>query len=208
MADYPYTQVTGKLKSLLDKIRTVGIPAKVSFSWIKTIGFTSSNDNTLIGVLKFVGLIDGSNIPTPMWTAYRGATHRVVLGDAVRQAYSELYAVYPDAHARSNTELSHVFSTSSTGGQQVITKTISTFKALVQEAEFSASPNPTALPSGPLHTPVAAQPPALPNNPAAQQGPEVHIDIQIHTSTESSSDQIDKIFDSMARHLYGRAGKT
>ena len=142
MPDYPYTQVTGKLKSLLEKIRTVGVPPKVNGSWLKTIGFTSSNDPTLIGVLKFVGLIDASNIPTPKWTAYRGATHRAVLGDAIRQAYSDLYAVYPDAHARSNTELSHVFSTSSTGGQQVITKTVNTFKVLVQEAEFTASPNP------------------------------------------------------------------
>ena len=84
MADYPYTPVTGKLKALLDKIRTVGAPPKVSVSWIKTIGFTSSNDPTLIGVLKFVGLIDASNIPTPKWTAYRGVTHKIILGDAIR----------------------------------------------------------------------------------------------------------------------------
>jgi hypothetical protein len=71
---------------------------------------------------------------------------------------------------------------------------VNTFKALVQEAEFSASPNPTALDSGPLHTPIAVQSPALPNTAPTHHGPEVHIDIQIHISPESSSEQIDKIF--------------
>jgi hypothetical protein len=45
--------------------------------------------------------------------------------------------------------------------------------------------------------------PALPTQPSARSGPEVHIDIQIHISPESSHDQIDKIFESMAKHLYG-----
>jgi hypothetical protein len=31
----------------------------------------------------------------------------------------------------------------------------------------------------------------------------VHIDIQIHISPESTAQQIEKIFESMAKHLYG-----
>jgi hypothetical protein len=34
--------------------------------------------------------------------------------------------------------------------------------------------------------------------------PPVHIDLQIHSSPDASPDQIDTIFASMARHLYGR----
>jgi hypothetical protein len=34
-------------------------------------------------------------------------------------------------------------------------------------------------------------------------GPALHIDIQVHISPEASPDQIDKIFASMAKHLYG-----
>jgi hypothetical protein len=36
-------------------------------------------------------------------------------------------------------------------------------------------------------------------------GPNVHLDIQIHIPADASADQIDQIFASMARHLYGRA---
>jgi hypothetical protein len=132
-----FTVVPGKLRPLLTKIRSVGVPPKVTVQWLKTVGFTSSNDVTLIGVLKFIGLIDASNVPTPTWTRYRGADHKKVLGEAVRKGYDDLFGVYPDADRRPNSDLEHVFSTSSSGGKQVIDKTVASFKALVAEAEFS-----------------------------------------------------------------------
>jgi hypothetical protein len=71
MAEYVYTTVTGKIKPLLGKLRTVGVPPKVTAYWLKTIGFTSSNDAGLSSVLKFIGLTDASNIPTPTWSTYQ-----------------------------------------------------------------------------------------------------------------------------------------
>lgn len=37
--------------------------------------------------------------------------------------------------------------------------------------------------------------------------PSVHIDIQIHIDSSARDDQIDQVFRSMARHLYGRIGE-
>ncbi len=204
MGEFTYTTVPGKIKPLLEKIRGVGVPAKVTVQWLKTIGFTSSNDSSLIGVLKQAGLIDASGIPTSTWTLYRGAKHKSVLGDAIRKGYADLYAVYPDAHSRSATELDHVFSTSSSAGKQVIAKTVATFKALSEEAEFAASNEPTELvmESNALHTPPAQNPAHTPAA-AARGGPSLHIDVQIHISPEALTDQIDQIFASMAKHLYG-----
>ncbi|MGJ5067353.1 DUF5343 domain-containing protein [Bradyrhizobium oligotrophicum] len=210
MVEYAYTTVTGKIKSLLEKIRSAGVPQKVTTAWMKTIGFTSSNDLTLIGVLKFIGLTDQSGVPNSTWISYRGANHKAVLGDAIRKGYAELYAVYPDAHLRPNSELTHVFSISSTAGAQVVSKTVSTFKALVDEAEFPASSEPeqTTMESGPLHVPAASQSASMPIIPQKSgTGPGLHIDIQIHISPESTPDQIEKIFESMAKHLYGRNGE-
>lgn len=207
MAEYAYTAVTGKLKSLLDKIRSAGIPPKITNVWLKTIGFTSSNDGSLIGVLKFIGFADQGGIPTSTWSAFRGKDHKAVLAEAIRRGYSDLYAVYPDAHTKSSIELSHVFSTSSSAGAQVIAKTVATFKALVDEADFSLpspSVNQPSLQGGPLHMAPAAGSPPLPRLPQGGGSPEVHIDIQIHISPESTAEQIEKIFQSMAKHLYGR----
>lgn len=203
MGDFTYTTVPGKIKPLLDKIRQVGVPAKAGVQWLKTIGFTSSNDTTLLGILKTVALADPSGVPTSTWAQFRGTHHRKVLGEAIRTGYAELFAVYPDAWQRTNTELEHVFSTSSSAGKQVITKTVGTFKALCECAEFSEQ-TALSMPSGPVHTPVASQPAAhAQHNSPANHSPSVHIDIQIHISPEASGDQIDQIFKSMAKHLYG-----
>ncbi|WP_315778529.1 MULTISPECIES: DUF5343 domain-containing protein [unclassified Bradyrhizobium] len=207
LASYPYTLVTGKLKDLLHKARTTGTPAKLTAAHLKTLGFTSSNDVGMIGVFKFIGLVDQSGIPTPLWTEFRGKDHRKVLAKAIRQGYAELFTVYPDAHARSVSDLTHVFSTSTTGGEAVVKQTVQTFKSLIEEADFNSSPDAstTALSAGTLHLPAAPSgAPNLSTSALGQGAPEVHIDIQIHISPESSAEQIEKIFESMAKHLYGK----
>src|SRR5688572_18195737 len=72
MADFPYTTVPGKIGTLFAKIREVGVPQKVTQQWLKSVGFKSSNDASLVGVLKYIGFIDGSAVPTLKWTQYRG----------------------------------------------------------------------------------------------------------------------------------------
>ncbi len=203
MADFPYTTVPGKIKDLLPKIRDVGVPPKVHVRWLKSVGFASSNDATLIGVLKYIGLIDSGGVPTERWTQYRGAKHKEVLGEAIRTSYADLFAVYPDANQRPASELDHVFSTSSSSGKQVITRTVQTFKNLADQAEFSPVGDRTDLHlvSGPLHTPPAPRVVATAARNAG--GPPLHIDVQIHISPEASAEQIDQIFASMAKHLYG-----
>jgi hypothetical protein len=180
----------------------VGVPPKATPQWLKTVGFKSSNDASLLGALKYIGFIDSSGVPSSRWTQYRGANHKLVLGEAIREGYADLFAVYPDANQRSQSDIDHVFSTSSSGGKQVIAKTVSTFKALAEEAEFSPVNEQTDLrmASGPLHTPALQASTGAGYN---SFGPALHIDIQIHISPEASADQIDQIFASMSKHLYG-----
>jgi hypothetical protein len=204
MADFVYTTVPGKLKPLFTKLREVGVPPKATVQWLKTLGFTSSNDASLLGVLKVIGFVDQGGVPTPRWQSYRGANSGKVLGDAIQHGYAELFAVYPDAWRRSQSDLEHVFSTSSSGGRQVISKTVSTFKTLAELAEFTpvAAQTELQMSSEALHVPVSS---VQPNSSArsVSGGPSVHIDIQVHIAPEASADQIDQIFASMAKHLYG-----
>lgn len=206
MGDFTYTTVPGKIKPFLEKVRQVGKPPKATVQWLKTVGYTSSNDASLLGVLKAVNLVDNSGVPTSVWLSYRGANHKKVLGEAIRIGYAELFAVYDDAWQRDNSDLEHVFSTSSSAGKQVIAKTVATFKALCECAEFGALENQLSpvVHTGPMHSPVSNLHPQ-PAHTVVSNGPNpsVHIDIQIHISPEASTDQIDQIFKSMAKHLYG-----
>lgn len=85
MSDYPYTTVPGKLSTLLKKIREVGVPTKANQQWLQSLGFTSSNDRTMLGILKFIGFMDESGVPSSRWREYRGANHKQVLANAVRE---------------------------------------------------------------------------------------------------------------------------
>lgn len=205
MPEFTYATVPGKIKPLLDKLRQVGVPAKATVQWLKTVGFTSSNDSSLLGVLKTVGLVDASGIPTGVWSSYRGSNHKKVLGEAIKQGYAELFAVYPDAWQTASSDLEHVFSTNSSAGQQVIKKTVATFKTLCESAEFGppdGQPAPSVQ-TGPIHSPVSSPPERIQGARPSIVPPSVHIDLQIHISPEASPDQIEPVFRSMAKHLYG-----
>lgn len=140
MADAPaYTTVPGKLPGLLQKIRETGVPEKANLAWLARVGFKSSNDRSMLGVLRQIGFIDGSGAPAPAWKQYRGADHKAVLGRAIQAGYKDLYDTYADAHSRSNTDLGHFFSAQTTAGKQSIDKMVSTFKTLAEQAEFGSS---------------------------------------------------------------------
>jgi hypothetical protein len=70
MGDFTYTTVPGKIKPFLEKIRGVGIPPKATAIWLKSLGFKSSNDASLLGILKAIGLVDNSGVPTGIWSKY------------------------------------------------------------------------------------------------------------------------------------------
>jgi hypothetical protein len=206
MGDIIYTTVPGKIPTLLSKVKHVGVPQKVTQAWLKTIGFKSSNDGSLIGILRVAGLINSSGVPTERWSQFRGSRGREVLGEGIREGYSELYAVYPDAHSRSSTDLEHVFSSSSKAGKQAIQKAVSTFQKLTAEADFKNGTieGATHVEAETLHAPVTDRATASKAG-AKSSAPSLHIDVQVHVSSEASAEQIDQIFASMAKHLYGRS---
>lgn len=205
MAEYVYTTVPGKIKSLLSKIKDVGIPDTATQAWLKSIGFGSTNDRSLLNVLRVVGLVDENKKPTEAWRQFRGSSGAKVLARGILEGYRDLYKVYSDAHNRPNADLESVISTATTAGKQAIGKAVATFKALAAEADFNGAgeePSADESSTGPMHAPVSTGPtkagPARPNS-----GPSLHIDMQVHISPDATPQQIDQIFASMAKHLYG-----
>ncbi len=204
MAEYKYTSASGKIPDLLKKIKQTGIPSKVSSDWLKTVGYKSSNDRSLIGVLKFVDFVDSSGTPTEVWKNFRGADGKDILGNALKSSYSELFSMYPDACERKDTELEDFFRTKTTGGAEVVRQIVSTFKSFCGEANLG---NTNQIP--PVHEDeheeeeeeVVEQKTAK-TKTKTSASPSLHIDIQVHISPESSPEQIEKIFESMGKHIY------
>lgn len=69
----------------------------------------------------------------------------------------------------------------------------------IAEKQSKSKASPASIPS---HAPQPTmQTIHTPSQTVFGKAPELHINIQLHISPESSADQIDKIFESMAKHL-------
>ena len=208
MAEFPYVASPNKLKSLLEGIkrRSLGVPTMVNENWLKTIGYKSSNDRSMPKTLEFIGFVDSSKKPTDKWMQFRDRSKSgAVLAGSIRASYSELFQVYPDAHQRSDDELKDFFSPRSSGGEQVVTRTANTFKVLCSLADFSQNQDEEAVPEDRAPEEPTAERPQHPHDTTQSLTPTLHIDIQIHIPSDASPEQIDKIFASMAKHLYNNS---
>ncbi len=138
---YPYTTVPGKLRELMQKIPKVGRPDKVTVAWLKSAGWTSSNDPSMLKVLSFIGLTGADGRPTDLWDAVRSPSqpNKARIADAVRSAYADLFALYPDAHRKDAESLRNFFRTHTSGGEQVQSKLVQTFQILVEFGNFETA---------------------------------------------------------------------
>ena len=55
--EFNYTKLTGKLLNLLRRAPSIGRPDKVTATWLSSVGFASSDPDSIIRVLRFVGLV-------------------------------------------------------------------------------------------------------------------------------------------------------
>lgn len=201
-----YTTVPGKLGGLLDKIRQTGVPDKATQTWLESIGFKSSNDRSMLAVLKQIGFIDDRGTPTPAWRQYRGADHAAVLGRSIQLGYDALFATYPEANRCSSEELAHFFSTHSSAGKQAIDKMVSTFNRLAEKADFSSAPAAGASPASPSQSSAGRPDESADVSPVVthtvtRPGMTVNVNIQL-TLPETADEKIyDAFFSAMRKHL-------
>lgn len=202
---YPYTTVPGKLRDLLKKIPNVGRPEKVTVAWLKSAGWTSSNDPSMIPVLKFVGLVGQDGRPSEVWDAARSSNKagKIRVGEALKAAYADLFALYPDAHRKDTESLRNFFRTHTGGGEQVQAKMVQTFQILAEFGEFEATApagdadghpvEPESAPSGPRTVGHAAKPVA--------PGMSLTVNIQLQLPATADAGVYESLFASMRKHL-------
>jgi uncharacterized protein DUF5343 len=137
-SDYAYTSVPNSLRQFLKGVPSRGVPAKVDPAHLKSIGLKEENDQTIIRVLKFVGLLNSDGSPTDAYKGFRdkgkGAT---LLAKEIGRAYRELFDTYPDAYSQTDENLRNFFSAKTSVGAKAISFMVGTFKVLCEFGEFS-----------------------------------------------------------------------
>ncbi|HKJ88949.1 MAG TPA: DUF5343 domain-containing protein, partial [Gammaproteobacteria bacterium] len=139
MAAFPYTTVPGHLQKFMKHITSTGVPQKVTYKYLKQVGFTSSNDRSIRDILQFIGFLDHNYAPTDRWKAYRDKRKRkVALARGIKEGYSALYHTYPDAHRKDNEALTNFFRAHTEVGERALSGMVSTFNTLAELADFDA----------------------------------------------------------------------
>lgn len=147
VAKYKYTGLTGQLRDLLREAPTRGRPDRVTKDWLRTVYGVSSNGETIISVLRFVGLIgQNDGRPTDSWDTISHPTpeNKIRFAAAVRTAYYDLFRHYPDAHRQNDDVLRTFFARQVDSEAEAQRKMVSTFKTLLPFGDFDATPESSA----------------------------------------------------------------
>lgn len=204
MADFVNTQNTGNLIEIIKAIPTRGIPPKFSIEYLSSLGYTSSNDRPIANVFKFIGLVNSNGTPTEYYQKMRHqAESGIVLAAMIRQAYSDLFALYPNAHKEDDNTLKNYFASKTTVGEASLRNIIKTFQALCSCANFEAysQAEPKQEISSVMSSQELSQPVNVPSAPL--RGTEIHFDIQIHIPENQAPEVYEAIFKNLGKYVLG-----
>jgi hypothetical protein len=192
-----YFTSTKNVEAMFEAMQTAGLPERFSYNFLKQLGFTSSSDRPFIAMLKALGFVDDSGVPTDRYRRYKDRPRSAtVMGEAVRDAYSDVFAIDQSAHERSLEDLKGIFARLSTKGESVVSKMAASFKTLAGMAEF----RPLELDST-EEEPSEDELPATPIPDSGGMPIGLHHDIHVHLPITTDIDVYHAIFRSLRENF-------
>jgi hypothetical protein len=205
-----WTLKTGAIQDYLEAIKQAQAPDRFSVRFLESLEFKSTNDRKFIGILRSLGFLDADGKPTSRYYEYLDLSRsEAVLATAIRESYSDLFAINKDAYKMTTAQVKNKLRTLYAGSKKdtVIGYIANTFVALAKCADFEAATPPG--PSGIVPTSTGGVPSAPPKTPPAPVKPkevpipvgslQYHINIVLPESRDQSV--YDAIFKALRDHL-------
>ena len=204
-----YINNVGSLSKFLEAIRSAGVPERVTFEFLKTLGFSSSNDRPIISIMKGIGFLDQNGAPTEPYKAFRDPHQGPkILARALRSAYADLFLANTRAYDLPVDKLRGVIATKTSKSDTVVNLIASTFKTLAKAADFIEPP----VEAQPIEGHAARTDSTVNDHSLSQPlhemprpnvtGPTLHYNIQIHLPTTTDITVYNAIFKSVREHLF------
>jgi len=198
------------LGAIFQKIVEGAAPDKFTIAHLKGLGFSSSNDFGVLALLKDLNFLTGDGSPTSRYLAYRDRTQsRRVLGEALREAYGDLFLINEQLSKKDGTAVEGKFKQVHNVTDRVAAEQAKTFFALMQLADVTPQNSAPAAASTEktIEKPEAASPPAAATATApADVAPRVSLgglryNIEIHLPATKDVEVYNAIFKSLKEHL-------
>lgn len=193
------------LPAIMQKVRDGTAPTKFTIAHLKGLGFKSSNDLAVIGVLKDLGFLSSDGTPTQRYHAYRDPSRsKDVMTDALREAYEDLFHINEKPSQADRSAILGRFKSGHNVSDHVAELQARTFLALLSLADLNSAkakapkPSPAAdiADGGGDHNKLQEQP--------AIRLSGLHYNVQIHLPPTKDVEVYNAIFKSLKEHLLAK----
>jgi len=134
----PYMPSVKNLHAILDKIQHAAVPEAFGYDFLHDLGFSSSNDRSIVKLFKYLGFLDPSSRPQASYRDFVDHTKtKIVLAERLRSAFDDLYVSNKKAQEMTVDQLKGWFKSKTGKGDSVAIKIATTFKSLADYADFS-----------------------------------------------------------------------
>lgn len=205
-----YMASVNHIPEIFDKIIQGTAPDKFTVSHLNGLGFTSSNDRGIIGLLKDLGFLSTDGTPTDRYHAYRDKSKsKAVMAEALREAYGDLFHINENPSENDRDAIIGKFKSAHNTTDRVAEQQARTFLTLLKLADLKAKP-PGKMPTPPpeaekLEQPAKKErqpeaPSALPPQ-AAQAFTGFRYNIEVHLPPTKDPEVYNAIFKALKEHL-------
>ena len=204
-----YLTSAKNFEGIMNSILGARAPERFTIKFLEDLGYKSSSDRLIIGVLKALGLLDDGSQPTQRYYEFLDQSQsKILVAKGIQEAYEDLFNLRVDAQNMTNEDVKNKLKTLTQGqkGDRVIELMAMTFRTLCSYADWSekstSAPQKTHKPeeapfTAPVKESVASS--AKPNEPLP--GMNLCYNIQIHLPETRDMAVYDAIFQSLRKHL-------
>ncbi|MCC6422595.1 MAG: DUF5343 domain-containing protein [Phycisphaerales bacterium] len=204
-----YTIKPGSIPAYFDAILQAEAPERFSTKFLEGLEFKSTNDRSIIGILKDLKFLDADAKPTKLYFEYLDREQsKKILAKAIRATYADLFSLNKDAHKFTQQETKNKLRTLYAGTKKdsLISLIASTFTALCKYADFTGGPpqdGSKEMKDEAAPPPVVHHPDAISQTPRPKSIPPGSLQYHINIVLPDTRDQAvyDAIFKSLRDHL-------
>jgi len=136
-----YLTSTKNVAAILIAMQQAQAPKQFSVSFLQNLGFKSTGDRLMVGMLKSLGFLEASGSPTQRYFEFLDQTQSGrILAEGMRQAYADLFELNVNAQEMTRDEVKNKLKTLTQGqfSDNVLEKMASTFVAFATQSDFKA----------------------------------------------------------------------
>lgn len=200
-----YLNSVKNITKIMNKIVDGTAPEKFTNDHLKKIGFSSSNDRAVVGLLKDLNFLTAEGVPTKRYHDYRDKSKsKKVLGDALKDAYQEIFHINAKPSEADKKAIAGLFKTTHNVSDQVAGFMANTFLTLLSIADINHAgkkdlKEEKKIPTSSVKIEAPKEKPKI--ETSRQIVPNLRYNIEIHLPPTKDIEVHSSIFKSLKEHL-------